>query len=190
MIKRFTFIAFFMSAAFSAPAQSVAIADLQQDTDILKRQVGQLQLEVEQLRRDNEALSRQIKAIQGASAGSDVVRTQISSVRAEVSAQNDALKREIIAVVKKDMEAMAAQTNAAMAKLAKAIGGVPQAPMPTSFSDNYPKTGITYTVKSGDSISKIARLNNSKIKWIQDANRIADPSRDLHVGDEIFVPQQ
>ncbi len=179
-----------MSIASFAPAQSVAIADLQQDTDILKREVGQLRLEVEQLRRDNDALANRLKAIQGSSAGNDVVRSQINSVRAEVSEQNDVLKKEIIAVVRKDIEAMAAQTNDAMAKLAKAIGGVPQAAMPTSFSDNYPKTGITYTVKSGDSISKIARLNNSKIRWIQDANRIGDPSRDLHVGDEIFIPQQ
>ena len=54
---------------------------------------------------------------------------------------------------------------------------------------DYPKSGITYTVQSGDSISKIARKNNSRIKWIQDANKISDPSK-LQVGDEIFIPQK
>ena len=85
---------------------------------------------------------------------------------------------------------MASQTNTNIQKIAAAVGNRPQAELPTNFSDNYPKTGITYTVQSGDSISKIARKHNSKIKWIQDANKIADPSRGLRVGDEIFVPQQ
>ena len=107
-----------------------------------------------------------------------------------ISAQNETLKREIISLVKKDLESMAAQTNANMQKLAAAIGTRPQANLPTTFSDDYPKTGVTYTVQAGDSISKIARKMNSKIKWIQDANKIADPSRGLRIGDEIFVPQK
>lgn len=45
-------------------------------------------------------------------------------------------------------------------------------------------------MQAGDSISKIARKMNSRIKWIQDANKIADPSRGLRIGDEIFVPQK
>ena len=107
-----------------------------------------------------------------------------------MGAQNESLKREIIALVKKDLEAMAAQTNANIQKLAAAIGTRPQADLPANFSDDYPKTGVTYTVQSGDSISRIARKMNSRIKWIQDANKIADPTRGLRVGDEIFVPQK
>ena len=88
------------------------------------------------------------------------------------------------------MEAMAAQTNAAMEKLAKAIGSRPQASMPVAFGSDYPQSGITYVVQSGDTLAKIARKNNSKIKWIQDANKIADPSRGLRIGDKIFIPQE
>ncbi len=174
----------------SASAQNVAIADLQQDMDLLKREVGQLRLEVEQARRENQELADKIRSLQGATVGNDVVRAQMASVRSEVGAQNESLKREIIAQVKKDMDAMAAQTNAAMEKLAKAIGSRPQAPMPVSFGSDYPQSGITYVVQSGDTIAKIARKNNSKIKWIQDANKIADPSRGLRVGDKIFIPQE
>lgn len=55
------------------------------------------------------------------------------------------------------MEAMAAQTNAAMEKLAKAIGSRPQASMPVAFGSDYPQSGITYVVQSGDTLAKIAR---------------------------------
>lgn len=180
----------FAVSTFDVSAQTAAVADLQQDMAQLKYDVGKLRLEVEQLRRENEALAQRLRSVQTSSVGSETVRQQVSVVKSEVAAQNEALKREIVNLVRKDLEAMASQTNTNIQKIAAAVGNRPQAELPTNFSDNYPKTGITYTVQSGDSISKIARKHNSKIKWIQDANKIADPSRGLRVGDEIFVPQQ
>lgn len=180
----------FAVSTFDVCAQTAAVADLQQDMAQLKYDVGKLRLEVEQLRRENEALAQRLRSVQTSSVGSETVRQQVSVVKSEVAAQNEALKREIVSLVRKDLEAMASQTNTNIRKIAAAVGNRPQAELPTNFSDNYPKTGITYTVQSGDSISKIARKHNSKIKWIQDANKIADPSRGLRVGDEIFVPQQ
>lgn len=180
----------FAVSPFDVSAQTAAVADLQQDMAQLKYDVGKLRLEVEQLRRENEALAQRLRSVQTSSVGSETVRQQVSVVKSEVAAQNEALKREIVNLVRKDLEAMASQTNTNIQKIAAAVGNRPQAELPTNFSDNYPKTGITYTVQSGDSISKIARKHNSKIKWIQDANKIADPSRGLRVGDEIFVPQQ
>lgn len=182
--------AVFAVSTFDVSAQTAAVADLQQDMAQLKYDVGKLRLEVEQLRRENEALAQRLRSVQTSSVGSETVRQQVSVVKSEVAAQNEALKREIVNLVRKDLEAMASQTNTNIQKIAAAVGNRPQAELPTNFSDNYPKTGITYTVQSGDSISKIARKHNSKIKWIQDANKIADPSRGLRVGDEIFVPQQ
>ena len=166
-----------------------SLADMQQDMAILKREVGNLRLEVEQLSRQNETLERKLKQAQSSSSSTDLMRAQVSSVRSEVSSQNEALKREIISLVKKDMENLASQTNNAIEKLAKAIGSRPQAPMPANFGDDYPKMGITYTVKAGDTLGKIARANNSKIKWIQDANKISDPNRGLRIGESIFIPQ-
>ena len=169
-------------------AQSVA--DMQQDLALLKREVGSLRLEVEQLSRQNQELSQQIRKAQASSTSNDMVRAQVSSVRSEVSSQNNALKREIVALVKKDIENLASQTDAAIQKLAKAIGSRPQAEMPKTFGNDYPQTGIEYTVQSGDTLGKIARKNNSKVKWIQDANKIADPNRGLRVGEQIFIPQK
>ena len=179
--------AYAVLAANAAQAQS--LADMQQDMADLKRQVGSLRLEVEQVMREKEALERKIRQMDSAGASGDLVRSQMASVRSDVTSQNEALKREIISLVKKDMESLASQTNDAIEKLAKAIGQRPQAPMPTTFGDDYPKMGIPYTVKPGDTLGKIARQYNSKIKWIQDANKIADPNKGLRVGDSIFIPQ-
>lgn len=191
MMKTFK-LAAALSAAFVAatPLFSQSLGDMQQDMALLKREVGNLRLEVEQLTRQNEALERKIRQMQSSSTSSDLVRSQVASVRSDVSSQNEAMKREIIKLVKKDIESLAAQTNDAIANLAKAIGQRPQASMPATFSDDYPKMGITYTVKSGDTLGKIARANNSKIKWIQDANKIEDPNRGLRVGESIFIPQK
>ncbi len=187
-IFKITTLVAFLFATYSLSAQT--LADMQQDMALLKREVGNLRLEVEQLSRSNAELSLQLKAAKASSTSNDLVRAQVSSVRSEVSSQNEALKREIVSLVKKDIENLAAQTDAAIQKLAKAVGSRPQAELPVSFGDDYPKMGVTYVVKSGDTIGKIARQNNSKIKWIQDANKIADPNRGLRVGETIFIPQK
>lgn len=176
--------------SLTAEAQNVAFADMQQDLALLRREVGQLRLEVEQLTRQNEQMAQKLRKLEGSASASDVVSAQVSAVRSQNAAQMEQMKREIVAQVKKDMESMANQTNAAMGKLANAIQVRPQAEVQKTFSDDYPKTGITHTVRSGDSLSKLSREFNSRIKWIQDANKIVDPSRGLRVGDPIFIPQK
>ena len=64
----------------------------------------------------------------------------------------------------------------------------PKIALPTNFSDDYPKTGVSYTVQPGDTLSAIARIHGSSIKHIQNANKIVIPSRDLQVGQTIFIP--
>ncbi len=56
------------------------------------------------------------------------------------------------------------------------------------FSDNYPKSGLSYEVQSGDTLSQIAVQFGSSVEYIQNANQINDPARDLLVGDIIFIP--
>lgn len=166
------------------------VADMQQDLALLKREVGNLRLEVEQLSRQNQELARKLQKAQASTTSNDMMNAQMSSLRSSVSSQNETLKREIVSLVKKDIEVLAKQTDTAIQKLAKAIGSRPQAEMPKTFGNDYPQTGIEYTVQAGDTLGKIARKNNSKIKWIQDANKIADPNRGLRVGEQIFIPQK
>ena len=59
---------------------------------------------------------------------------------------------------------------------------------PEVFSDDYPKTGLSYQVQAGDTLSQIAAKFGSRVQYIQNANLIKDPSRDLRIGDTIFIP--
>ena len=186
-----------LKLAFSLAAISIygplsaqtSVADLQQDFALLKREVGQLRLQVEELATENAKLAKKLRSAQSTSATNDAIDARSNAVLAEATARDEAIKKEIIAQVKKDLTSMANDMNSAMEKLAKAIGSRPQAAVKTNFSDDYPQNGIRYVIKSGDTLGKIARQNNSKIKWIQDANRISDP-RGLSVGAEIFIPQE
>ncbi|PWM30523.1 MAG: hypothetical protein DBX55_04445 [Verrucomicrobia bacterium] len=171
-------------------AQNVAIADMQQDISLMRREIADLKTEVEQLRREAQSMAQRLAKYERASSAGESAAIQIAGVRSQTASQMEAMKREIVEQVRKDIEALANQTNRQMSKLADAVGKVPQQEVQKTFSEDYPKTGITYTVKSGDYLTKIARENNSRVKWIQDANRIADPSRGLRAGDQIFIPQK
>lgn len=188
-MKKIFAVLFAAAVSASAFCQNTAFLDLRQDVSLMRSELGQLRMEVEQLRLENEQLKRAIDALKSSSVASESVRTQVSSVKASVSAQNEALKREIIARVKKDIDALAVQTDAAIQKLANAVGARPAPAAKTSFSTDYPKTGINYVVVAGDSVSKIARKYNSRTDWILNANEISDP-RDLRVGASIFIPQK
>ncbi|MFI3290502.1 MAG: LysM domain-containing protein [Opitutales bacterium] len=162
-----------------------SVADLTQDIALMRREVGQLRLEVEQLRRENEAL----KYRQSGTVSGDVVSAQNNVLKTEFDAKLQALKSDIIVLVKKDLDNMAAQTNTALQKVVSSIESRPSATLTTSFSGDFPKTGVNYTVQRGDNLSKIASMFNSKIKWIQDANTIANPTA-IQVGQELFIPQK
>jgi LysM repeat protein len=51
-----------------------------------------------------------------------------------------------------------------------------------------PRTGVKVRVKSGDSVSKLARLHGSKSEWILAANKLSSPAA-LRADVEIFIPQ-
>ena len=60
---------------------------------------------------------------------------------------------------------------------------------PPVFSSDYPENGLVHKVEKGETISSIAKKYSSKIKWIIDANRIADPTK-VVAGKDLFVPQK
>ena len=83
------------------------------------------------------------------------------------------------------LEKLAKQTNAALEALAKAPAVRPA--VSTSFSDDFPKEGSSYTVQKGDTLAVIARKTGAKLQDIVNANKIADPSR-IVVGQTLFIP--
>lgn len=169
----------------------VTVANLKQDVDQLTQYVKTLRLEIEQMQSANNNLRSQLAA----ATSNRQTETQISSlssaidaVRREYKAADATQKEQIMTEVNRQMKALAKEMESAIKSVAEAVGSEPQVETTVHFSSDYPKTGITYTVRSGDTLSKIAREHGSNIKHIQNANKIVNPARDLQVGQTIFIP--
>jgi formylglycine-generating enzyme required for sulfatase activity/serine/threonine protein kinase len=62
-------------------------------------------------------------------------------------------------------------------------------PVAATFSDDFPKMGVSYTVQRGDSLSRIAHRFNASVDDIRNANRISDETK-IKVGQVLFIPQK
>jgi LysM repeat protein len=169
----------------------VVVAGLKQDVSLLSQQIKSLRLEIEEMQRQNARLRSEVTAAnsnnQSASQISSLTAA-VESIRSEYRSADEAQKKQIIAEVTRQIEALSAEMQSALNTVAGAVNSQPNIKPPVRFSEDYPKTGITYTVKSGDTLSGIARAQGSTVKHIQNANKIADPARDLQVGQTIFIP--
>jgi LysM repeat protein/outer membrane murein-binding lipoprotein Lpp len=175
----------------TAYAQSdvrVAVAGLRQDLNLLSQEVRTLRLEIEQLSRENTALRAQLQtsladpAVQVKLANFSAALERLQQDYRAADADN---KTTIIAELNRKMGTLTQQVQVAI----DTVGGAqPKISTPVHFSEDYPKTGVTYTVRSGDTLSAIARAHGSTVKHIQNANKIVNPSRDLQVGQTIFIP--
>ena len=169
--------------SYSTDNTRVELASLRQDVMLLTQRVGELTMTVEQLNRDNNAL-------QGKLGQSFATVEQVNAAVAEMNRSlQSALadqKRETLAQVSGQMERLARQTQAAIDAVAKNQATRPA--VQTSFTEEFPKEGINYTVQPGDTLAVIARKNNAKLKDIINANKIADQSK-IMVGQTLFIPQ-
>jgi len=169
----------------------VAVANLNQDVALLVQQVKALRLEVEEMQRQNARLRAQVAASASDNSTDNKINnlsSAIETLRREYRQADEVQKNQIIAEVTRQIEALAKQTQGAINSVANAVESEPQIAVPVHFSDDYPKSGIKYTVRSGDTLSQIARAHGSSIKHIQNANKIANPAKDLQVGQTIFIP--
>lgn len=166
-----------------APAIDPAAAQaarLNADLRALQEQVGQLQLEVEQLRRDNAQMRDAVDAARRAPADAATtaqlnqavgqVRAEVAEVRTQVQRQNDALVRQVQGA----LDNLARQVNARAAQVSA------NTPAPDT-------EGIVYTVQAGDTLSTIARRFGVTVAQIQAANRMSGTT--IRVGDNLFIPQ-
>lgn len=175
--------------AVSANAQSssmqVELANMREDVRGLVQRVGSLSLRVEQLERENAELRGQA----GAAEKSFVTLTQlndaITNLTQIIRSSAASTKAETLQQVGTQMEMLAKQTNAAIDSLAKGIAT--RTPVQTTFSDDYAKEGISYTVQKGDTLALIAKNTGAKLQDIINANKISDPSR-INVGQTLFIP--
>jgi len=173
------------AAQGGAPAGSSAyeLASLREDVRLLKQRVDDLSLRIEQLERSNSSL--EAKASQAY-----VTLAQLNeAIAAAQKTTQEALreqKRETLEQVSARLEKLATETQAAINALAKGAATRPPVTPPT-FSEDFPKEGVNYTVQRGDTLSSIAHKTGAKMQDIVNANKIADPTR-LQVGQTLFIP--
>lgn len=180
--------------AQSAGDSAGQIASMNEDVQMLSRQVSQLQVEVETLNQSNAELQKAMVSERDVQA---MVQNALSANRGDSTEADAALRKEILDEVSRQIAALAEQTNVQLEKLAKAIQTTPPTvSAPTAAngaplaSVKFPDTGVTYVVQQGDTISLLARKYNSSIVDIEAANHITDPARGLRVGRTIFIPQK
>ena len=174
-------------------AQNAQLAGMQQDLAELRNEVEKLKLENADLR---TALNRQ-KAGQSPAASQGEA---LSKVRAETLAEVDRRLKQQTDEVNAALAELTRQVNAALGKSGpapatksgKAPKAAAQADAPAQTEEaaasDVPRTGIKYHVKSGDTVTKIALRNGSKLEWILKANNLSSPAA-LKADVDIFVPQ-
>lgn len=175
------------AALISARAQSgpgqIDIANLREDVNLLTQRVGDLQIRVEQLERENTDLKTQAANAAQTYATIAQLNNAVSALNLTVKSTNS----ETLQQVSVQVEKLAKQTQAAIDALAKNQATRP-AVTPPNFTDEYPKEGVSYTVQKGDTLAGIAKKIHASVRDIINANKITDPTR-LMVGQTLFIPQ-
>lgn len=185
-----TFLAVFTASAslFAQAAQSPAqeLANMREEFRLMQQTLGNLVLRVEQLEEANNRLARNAAGAEQNYATLTQLNTAIADLSRDIKAAQAATKSEVLATVGTQMENLAKQTNAALDSVTRSRAAA-AAPVQTTFSDNFPKDGITYTVTAGDTVSRIAQKTGAKVADIVNANKLSDPTK-IQVGQVLFVP--
>jgi LysM repeat protein len=180
------------------PANAQAqIAGMREEIRALDEIVRRLSVDLEQMARENRQLRERVEAAERSSAGRSrdfVTTTQLNQAVADLTRAYQSAdaeqRREIVTQVTRQIEQLAKQSQSAIDAVARgstARQSTTPAPAP-NFGDDFPREGISYVVQRGDTLSSIAARNNSTVRDIQNANRIANPTA-LQVGQTLFIPQ-
>jgi len=175
------------------PAQSMSteLANLREDLRGVTQRVNELQLQVEQLQRENSELRGKSGSTQSYATVAQL-NEAVAELNHTIKAAVAGSKNETLQLVSVQMEKLAKQTNAALESLASTTNtrasSTATAPVrQTTFSEDFPKDGVSYTVQKGDTLAVIARKTGAKSQDIINANKIADPSH-IQVGQSLFIP--
>lgn len=171
------------------------VANMAEDVRILEESIRSMRLEIDNMRRENIQLRQQVSGYEKRIDGSlDQVATvgqlnqAIARAVASLEQRDEKMKSEIVLQVTNQITSFANSVK-------KSLGSLPAPPAKAdpdvlqSFHDNFPKTGTSYTVRSGDTITGIAAQFGSTQDWIQNANEISHPKY-LQVGRTLFIPHQ
>ena len=169
-------------ASSQVNSAAVELANLRQDVNGLRQTINSLQQRVEQLERENAQLRSEL-----ASAGSGRATTsQVNNARDDMKSYVDSA----VASVRRDfagqMENMGKQVNRVVDSVNR--GQTAPAAQVESFSDDYPKEGVSYTVVNGDVLTAIARKFGARTRDIVNANRLPNGGNDIKVGQNLWIP--
>ena len=184
------FLVAWASLASFLPGQTpgIELANLREDERLLNQRVGDLQLQVEQLQRQNQELLGKSQSAQQSYATVAQLNEAVADLNRTIKAANAATKNETLQQVGVQMEKLASKTNVAIEALAKGVNATRTSPVASpTFTDDYKKEGITYTVVKGDSLGSIAKKTGGSPKDIVNANKLTDPSK-IHTGQTLFIP--
>jgi len=182
-MRRFSWVVIGLLLPAVAHAQNpqIDIANLREDVRGLSQKVAELALRVEQLEQQN----RDLQAKAGSNDRNYATLTQLNEAIADLSrtikAGDAANAERTAAQIKKLGDA----TNAALDSLAKGMATRPV--VQTTFGDDYPKEGVSYTVQKGDTLAVIAKKTGAKQQDIVNANKIGDPAK-IQAGQTLFIP--
>jgi LysM repeat protein len=158
------------------------VAGMREDVRILVQRVGALNLRVEQLERENAALLRSTDGLDRTYATVANLNDAVADLRQAITSGDGATQSKAA----KAIQELARDTNASIAAVAKGVSAARAVTTPT-FNDDFEKTGITYTITKGDTLSSIASRHGSSVKAIINANKIVDPTK-IQVGQTLFIP--
>ena len=165
------------------PPNSVDVANLREDVRGLTQRVSELALRVEQVEQENRELSGRAGAGEKAYVTLTQLNDAVTELNRTIRAADADTRSQILQQVASQMEKLAKQTNAAIESLAKSVG----TKAPPTFSNDYPKEGVSYTVQKGETLETIAKKTGAKQQDIIDANKIPDPSK-IMAGQKLFIP--
>lgn len=182
----FIFSSVCMSGNLSAQNQEARamVADLSQDIALMDRQIRGLKLDVEILK-DNQAETSNQSSVRALEMKLNQLSNDLNALKIVLSAQEKRIKQAVLDAVAKQMDVYVSNINS---QLGFADNSAKKRDVKEVFSDDYPKSGVSYEVQPGDTLSQIAVQFGSRVEYIQNANQINDPTRDLRVGDIIFIP--
>jgi len=177
-----------VGSAQTAPA-AVDLANLSEDIRGLSQRVGDLSVRVDQLEAENSALRDKTKSADRDYVTLSQLNNAIADLNRAVQAAVAAGQDETLKQVSLQIQKLARLSSAAMEPAAgnPSARGAAAGAGTASFSADFPKEGINFTVEKGDTLALIAKKTGAKISDIVNANKLADPSK-IRVGQTLFIP--
>jgi len=167
-------------------AQNAQLAGMQQD-------LAELRIEVEKLKLENADLRASLARAKAGLGQPAAAGDSLAKSRAEILNEVDRRLKQQTDDVNAALAELTRQVNAALGKsgaapAAKSGKAAPESVVEEAAPADIPRSGIKYRVKAGDTVTKIALRNGSKVDWILKANNLSSPAA-LKADVDIFVPQ-